>query len=135
MTEVGQIKANQALRDVFARWIETNVAGDLDGVCALYHPQAIFWGTISPFLRTTPDEVRDYFHMFFNPVAPMKILHHHTELRVYGNIGMNSGSYTFYFPATNGVRTIDARYSFAYELQNDGGWLIVDHHSSKVPLL
>lgn len=116
----------------FNAWKTANCAGNIEEICALYAPDAIFWGTISPFLRTTPDEIRDYFLLFLNP-APIKILHHHPQIRFHSNLALHSGSYTFYFPAQGGIRYIDARYSFAYERQSDGRWLIVDHHSSRMP--
>jgi hypothetical protein len=54
------------------------------------------------------------------------------RVRIYGDIAINSGTYSF-----NNVRdgkpvTTAARFSFVYR-NRDGRWVIVDHHSSAVP--
>jgi len=43
-----------------------------------------------------------------------------------------SGLYTFSFEEDGKMVSIPARFSFVYEKEN-GKWLIVEHHSSKVP--
>jgi len=48
----------QAVADKF---IAAFVAGDLEGTTALYSPDALFWGTVSPELGTSPQVVRKYF--------------------------------------------------------------------------
>ena len=48
----------QAVADKF---IAAFVAGDLEGTAALYSPDALFWGTLSPELGTSPDVLRKYF--------------------------------------------------------------------------
>lgn len=48
----------QAVADKF---IAAFVAGDLEATAALYSPDAMFWGTVSPELGTTPDVLRKYF--------------------------------------------------------------------------
>jgi len=47
----------QAVADKF---IAAFVAGDLEGTAALYSPDALFWGTVSPELGKSP-ELRKYF--------------------------------------------------------------------------
>ena len=51
-------KEAQALAD---RFIAAFVAGDLEATAALYSPDALFWGTVSPELGTSPEVVRKYF--------------------------------------------------------------------------
>lgn len=48
----------QAVADKF---IAAFVAGDLEATAALYSPDAMFWGTVSPELGTSPDVLRKYF--------------------------------------------------------------------------
>jgi uncharacterized protein (TIGR02246 family) len=48
----------QAIADKF---IAAFVAGDLEGTEALYSPDALFWGTLSPELGTSPEALRKYF--------------------------------------------------------------------------
>ena len=53
-------------------------------------------------------------------------------IRVYGDMAINSGYYTFSYVKDGETKTIPARYSFVY-VKGTTGWLIVDHHSSAMP--
>jgi len=51
---------------------------------------------------------------------------------VYGDMAINTGSYTF-SQVDDGKEVLrPARFSFVYR-KTGGKWLIVDHHSSAVP--
>jgi hypothetical protein len=52
---------------------------------------------------------------------------------VYGDTAINSGIYTFSSVRDGKPITIPARFSFAYR-HRDGRWVIIDHHSSVVPV-
>lgn len=54
------------------------------------------------------------------------------HIRVYGDIAINTGYYTFSYMKEGEAKTLPARYSFVYR-KNNGKWLIVDHHSSAMP--
>jgi hypothetical protein len=57
------------------------------------------------------------------------------RIRVYGDLAINTGTYTFIGPARDAAGkpiSRPARFSFVYR-NRDGRWLIVDHHSSAVP--
>ena len=86
------------------------------------------------FVRNYPHNtrrnIRDYFKGFLS-LSPVAVDFEQAQYRVFGDIGMNSGCYTFRF--SGGRPAIAARYSYAYQLQADGRWLIVDHHSSQIP--
>ena len=55
-------------------------------------------------------------------------------VRVFGEVALNSGTYTLLSVAVRDGKPINiaARFSFAYRNQN-GRWVIIDHHSSVVP--
>ena len=55
-------------------------------------------------------------------------------MRVYGDTAINSGTYALLNVAVRDGKpvTIAARFSFVYRNRN-GRWVIVDHHSSRVP--
>jgi len=54
------------------------------------------------------------------------------RIRVYGDMAINSGTYTFSEVRDGKPTSRPARFSFVYR-HRDGRWLIVDHHSSAVP--
>jgi uncharacterized protein (TIGR02246 family) len=100
-------------------------------VLARYHPDAVFWGTTSPTLRDRPDEVLAYFGSLRNrPDARVSI--GESRVRVFGDVALNTGFYTFTDMVDGRATTRPGRFSFAYRLV-DGQWLIVDHHSSALP--
>jgi hypothetical protein len=53
-------------------------------------------------------------------------------IRVYGDVAINSGDYTFADVRDGNPVTTPARFSMVF-VNRDGKWLIVDHHSSRVP--
>ena len=112
-------------------WLEAVNSHDPARVVALYDPEAVFWGTLSPTLRDTPEAVHDYFKGL--PDQPqLKGALGEQRIRVYGDIAINTGSYTFANVREGQPVTTAARFSFTYR-QRDGRWMIVDHHSSAVP--
>jgi uncharacterized protein (TIGR02246 family) len=112
-------------------WIDAFNSHDPARVVALYAPEAVFWGTVSPTLRDTPEAIRDYFKGL--PDQPqLKIELGEQRIRVYGDMALNTGSYTVLNVREGQPVTTPARFSFTYR-QRDGRWMIVDHHSSAVP--
>ena len=103
-----------------------------DNVVALYAEDAVFWGTVSPIIRDTPALVRDYFKgMPERPNARVEIGDY--RVRVYGDVAINTGFYTF-SNVTDGVKSATkARFTFGYRRTPSGDWEIVSHHSSRLP--
>lgn len=118
---------------VTAAWADAYNSREPARVLALYAPDAVFWGTVSPTLRTTPAEVAAYFaSMPERPHARVVIGEH--RVRVFGDVAINTGYYTFSNPRPDGTVEANAsRFSFTYH-RRDGTWWIVDHHSSRVPV-
>jgi hypothetical protein len=89
------------------------------------------WGTLSPVRRDNPADRRDYFEHLF-AFADRRVVFHDPLIRVYSDIPINTGAYTFSWVKEGRTENIPARYSFAY-VNREGRWLIVDHHSSVMP--
>ncbi|MDC0598854.1 SgcJ/EcaC family oxidoreductase [Gammaproteobacteria bacterium] len=110
-------------------WIEGISKGDADYMVSLYDPEGILHGTVSPIVRQGPTLIREYFAattdnpptMFF--LEPMHI-------RVFGDTAVNTGNYGVRFGTD--AEPIILRYSFVYHKVGNQ-WLIVDHHSSRMP--
>lgn len=113
-------------------WADAMTRHDIEAVLALYDSEAVLWGTRSPTLRDTPATVRQYFNILSKVPPSYKAVLDEQRIRIYGDIAINTGRYTF-SEIREGKEIIrPARFSFVY--RNRGGrWLIVDHHSSAVP--
>lgn len=116
-------------------WIDAMGSHDPERVVALYDPEAVLWGTTSPVLRDNPAAIGDYFKFLRTAPPYYKGVLGEQRIRVYGDIAINTGTYTFIGPARDAAGnpiSRAARFSFVYR-NRDGRWLIVDHHSSAVP--
>ncbi|HUF22425.1 MAG TPA: SgcJ/EcaC family oxidoreductase [Burkholderiales bacterium] len=115
-----------------AAWIEAFNTRDPQRIAALYAPDAVFWGTVSPTIRTTPREILEYFESSAvrRPTLRMSLGEQH--VRVYGNVAINSGYYTSRYVEDGREILTPLRFTFAYR-KSGGRWAIVNHHSSRMP--
>lgn len=107
-------------------------AADPSKVVSLYAKDGVLWGTISPTVRGTPELIKDYFVNAFTKLPKLTVVFKDPLIRVYGNVALNTGYYTFTYEKEGKMVDLPARYSFAY-VKRDGKWQIVDHHSSGMP--
>ena len=118
------------ISDQFVIWNNALQTGDPDNVVACYAPDAILLPTVSAKVRHNHEEIRDYFVHFLAKKPNGRITE--DNIRLYDNIAINSGLYTFSL-AENGTRAdVAARFTFVYRKSEDG-WLIIEHHSSILP--
>lgn len=115
-------------------WIDAMNSRDPERMVALYDPEAVLWGTLSPTIRDSPSATGNYFRPLSTFPPEFKAIIGEQRVRVYGDTAINSGTYTFLSGAVRDGKRIDlaARFSFVYR-NRDGRWVIVDHHSSRVP--
>ena len=113
-------------------WIEGMTSHDVERVVALYDSEAVLWGTRASTLRDTPAGVRDYFKVLQTVPSSYKVVLGEQRIRIYGDVAINSGTYTFSEERDGKTIIRPARFSFVY-LNRGGRWLIVDHHSSEIP--
>ena len=115
---------------LFAEWNRCLATGDAVKVDANYAQNAVLIPTLSNEIRNTPAGRILYFKDEFLLKKPSGKIDKH-YLKCIGDIAINSGLYTFTFG--DGTPKAQARYTFVYQKQRDGGWLIIEHHSSKMP--
>ena len=113
-------------------WINGMSRHNIEGVLALYDPEAVLWGTRSPTLRDNPTAVREYFNILRTVPPSYKAVLGEQRIRIYDDIAINTGTYTFSEVRDGKEIVRPARFSFVYR-NRDGRWLIVDHHSSAAP--
>jgi uncharacterized protein (TIGR02246 family) len=116
-----------------ARWAEAFAADTPDRIVALYDREAVLWGTLSPQRRDKPEAIRDYMVNAFKALPEHRVSFGNQLIRVYGNTAINTGYYTFTYKKDGESKSLPARYSLVY-LRRNGQWMIVDHHSSAMPV-
>eukprot|EP00798_Chlamydomonas_sp_ICE-L_P019503 gene19503-biopygen28345 len=115
----------------FDRWNAALQTGDPKKVAALYAPGGVLLPTVSNQVRTTPEEIEDYFSTFLTLKPNGKIDDANVRL-LDEETAINSGVYTFALVVDGEPTKVQARYSFTYKKFNKE-CLIVDHHSSGMP--
>jgi uncharacterized protein (TIGR02246 family) len=125
-------QAREEVAAATAKWGEVFVDDNPDALLALYAPDAVLWGTLSPTIRQGPAALREYFVAAYKALPGHKVSFGEQLIRVYGNTAINSGYYTFSYVKDGETRTIPARYTLVF-VKGDKGWLIADHHSSTMP--
>ncbi len=111
-------------------WIKTFNTRDAAQISALYAPDAILWGTVSKTIRTTPEEILEYFEESSAKRPNLRMFLGEYHVRLFGNIATNSGYYTSRNPVDGQEVVIPMRFTFTYRREDDR-WMIVNHHSSR----
>ncbi|HIC79026.1 MAG TPA: SgcJ/EcaC family oxidoreductase [Sulfurovum sp.] len=122
----------QEILGLFDKWNATLQTGDPKQVAAMYAKdgEGVLLPTVSPLVRHNHAEIEDYFVHFLakNPVGTIT----ESNVRVYGDIAINSGLYTFALDGDESRVEVDARFTYVYKKEGDD-WLILEHHSSLLP--
>ncbi|MFG2809699.1 SgcJ/EcaC family oxidoreductase [Streptomyces massasporeus] len=119
---------------LFDRWNAALQTGDPDKVADLYAKDAVLLPTVSNRVRTDRAGIVDYFeHFLQNKPAGTKV---ESVVNILDrDTVIDTGVYEFVLTdhGTGEKSTVKARYTYAYEKQPNGRWLIVNHHSSRMP--
>lgn len=115
------------ITSLFDEWNSALKTGDPKKVASLYEGNGILLPTVSNQVRHNHEEIEDYFVHFLAKGPQGKI--DEANVRIFGQIAINSGIYTFSF---NDGATVQARYTFVYRW-NGQRWMIIEHHSSQMP--
>jgi len=101
-------------------WIDAMNSRDTERVVALYAPEAVLWGTVSPTIRDNPSAIRDYFKTLPTFPPEFKGVIGEQRVRIYGDTAINSGTYTFSTVRDGKPITIAARFSSSSRSGDDG---------------
>lgn len=126
--EAWSLPTPQEIQAQFDGWNADLRSGDPARLAARYAPDAVLLPTLSNEVRTTPEGVEDYFAEFMEKKPSGEILESHVIVQS-DHSAVDAGTYRFGYG--DGSHT-DARYTFVYE-KRDGQWMIITHHSSKMP--
>lgn len=126
---------SQAKPDVQAaliEWKEAVESGSVDAIMKLYDRDAIMISTFAQIPMTKRQQLVDFYKkVVVNPDIKVDIDTSHP--RSFGTFAVNSGRYTLSYAQEGERISVPARFTFVYQLQGDK-WVIVDQHSSRVPL-
>jgi uncharacterized protein (TIGR02246 family) len=118
---------------VLHAWAAAFAARDGEKSAAVYAPDARLWGTVSAKQTVGREAIRDYFQRNVPNVQSRTVTIGERATRVYGNTAVTSGHYVFRSVALNGTQNESpSRFSMTI-VNHDGRWMIVDHHSSRLP--
>jgi uncharacterized protein (TIGR02246 family) len=126
-----QTSFEEQIQQAFNAWLIAVSSGSSDAVLKLYAQDAVLLPTLSPNVETTPASRKEYFDAF-TAKPNLKGTVNEEHIRVFGDVAVNSGLYTFTYTQNSQKVSIPARFTFVYHKTTEG-WLIVDHHSSKLP--
>ncbi len=114
-----------------AFWIEAFNSRDPARITALYDPEAVLSGAAAQ-KPISGAAIAEYFRNAMQRPANRASLGEH-QVRVYGDTAIDTGSYTFSEVRDGSVAAVlPERYTLVY--RNRGGkWMIVEHHSSRIP--
>ncbi|MET0655555.1 MAG: DUF4440 domain-containing protein [Pseudoxanthomonas sp.] len=120
----------RAVEAATEEWIATFNTRDPVRISALYAPDAILWGTVSKTIRTSPQEILEYFIESSTKRPNLRMFLGERIVRLYGDIATTSGYYTSRNPVDGQEVVIPMRFTFMYRRDGDR-WMIVNHHSSR----
>jgi uncharacterized protein (TIGR02246 family) len=114
-----------------AAWRAAYDSRDPGQITALYDADAVFWGTTAKTVAATPAAIAEYFKdSAKRPNARVTFGEQH--IRVYGDVGVNTGYYTFTNVRDGQAISFPARCTMVFR-NREGKWRIVSHHSSDLP--
>ena len=127
-----QAKTMKEIATVVHKWTEVFADDNPETILTLYDDEAVLWGTLSSTRLSGKKAIFGYFDKAFKALPGHKVTFGDQMIRIYGDIAINTGYYTFSYVKDGESKSLPARYSFVYRNHN-GNWRIIDHHSSAMP--
>lgn len=126
-------ETKKEVESAFAAWRTALSSGKAAPIVALYADDAVLLATLANQPITTQKERTKYFEGL-TAKPELKATVNEEIVRVLDeDDAIVSGVYTFSFKDGEKTVSIPARYSFVFD-KIDGKWIIVEHHSSKMPM-
>lgn len=112
-------------------WSAALSSGKPQEITALYDASATMQPTLLEDANTPAIRAEYFSGLMKNP--NLKATLQKNDIKIVCPAAVNTGTYTFSFTNDKGEETrIPARFTFVYE-KTPKGWLIINHHSSKLP--
>lgn len=117
---------------VLAKWVEAFNASDIDGIVSLYAPDALFIGTGSKEVGTSPEYFRNYFQSLKRDMPRGATLESYSVLELSSTVVLVSGMDTVSGTKDGVIFRRPGRTSFVLT-KRDEKWQIVQFHRSAMP--
>ncbi|MFO0389064.1 MAG: SgcJ/EcaC family oxidoreductase [Alphaproteobacteria bacterium] len=112
-------------------WVEAIETGDVEKVVALYDKNSTMLSAFAIEPITSHKGLTEYYKKVVNePEISIDVTTQ--DVRIFDNVAVNTGLYTFHWVQDGETMDVPSRFSFVYVLK-DGKWAIISHHSSRVP--
>lgn len=119
------------VKSALSAWVKAVETGTVDDMVALYDKDAMMLSAFAIDPMTDHEQLRKYFSKVVRePNRTVTVTKQ--DVRQFGNVATNTGLYQFYYEQDGEPVEVPARFTFVYTLK-DGKWLIISHHSSRVP--
>lgn len=117
---------------ILAKWIQAFNASDIDGIVSLYAPDALFIGTGSKEVGTSPEYFRNYFQSLKRDMPRGAKLESYSALEVSSTVVLISGMDSVSGTKDGVIFHRPGRTSFVLAKRRDE-WQIVQFHRSAIP--
>lgn len=118
----------------FKRWNNALLTREAKNVANLYIEDASFLPTVSPEFKKGQAEAEGYFKHFLEKNPKGKIVKEIIQ-PISEKYYLHSGLYDFELGPDEDRQIVEARFTFLWEMNDGGEWLIAHHHSSVKPKL
>lgn len=122
------------VKEAYYEWCDSisKAHGDPKIVTQYYAPKALLLPTLSQEILTNENNGLDAYFQKLTSHPNIKCTPNKLITRMYKATAINTGLYKFSYTDHGKTVNIPARFTFIYE-KNNGKWLIIKHHSSKMP--
>ena len=128
-----QFMSTEQVEAALNDWALAMETGDPDKVIELYHPQAVFIGTVAERAALDRTGYRSYFTDFFANRQKLDVEISAPHVQLAGDVATAGGAYLFMLNEGNERVTFPARYTFVLKRDRTGDVKILNHHSSANP--
>lgn len=119
-------------KENFERWNNALLTKEAKNVAALYTNEASFLPTVSPDFKTGQSEAEGYFKHFLEKNPKGEIIKDRVQ-QISEKTYLHSGLYNFELGPDEDRQIVEARFTFLWEMGDNGEWMIGHHHSSVKP--
>jgi uncharacterized protein (TIGR02246 family) len=128
----GAAPANQGdIAALTSAWVDAFNSRDAARIAALYDPQAVLFGLDAKTPVSGTAAIDAYYGQAAGDATARVALGEH-RVRGYGDMVVDGGICNFFGVRDGKAELVPARYTLVYR-KRGGKWLIVAHHSSRVP--